>query len=180
MRQSLQSQVDYLTAGASLAATVISDTYAPTAYSLQYRFRRGETVILEDANGDTSAGSWAVAVAGSATAELTPGIMTYVAYATDTAGTIYEAEAGGIPIRGNPARVSRSQSILDAVVAVIEGRADEGQATTALGDVQLQHMTPDELTRWETFYRGRILAEERRLRKSHGMAGGQRLLVEFQ
>ncbi len=179
MRQSLESEISYLTAGTTLSATVSSSTYTPDAYTLQYRFRRASTVLVADAVGDTSAGTWSVELDDEATSDLEPGIMSYVAYATDTAGTVYEAEAGGVAVRGNPAMVTRAQMILDAIVSVIEGRANDGQATVALGDVQLQHMTPDELHSWEGMYRERVNAQERRLRKSHGLASGRTIRTRF-
>jgi hypothetical protein len=158
-----------LTAGESLAATVAFDDYpASSGYTCRYEFAGPSTFYAETT---VSTDSYVLAVHYDVTAELAPGLYSYVGYVTATATDIrYKADSGTIRVKFNPARKTRARVILDAVEALMEGRASDDQRTTKLGEVELQFMTPGDLMKWRNYWRQEVSAEISSAQQGEGAA----------
>ena len=153
------------TAGETVTATLLFDSYHADSYSCRYEFR-AEQVGLYPGNdrfgidATTSGTSFLLTLPAATSEELPPGDLVFTAYVTKTSDSTKKvADSGVIRVKPNPAVVSYNARMLAAVRAVMEGRANNDQLTTQLGDVQLKYMSPTELERWEGLFAARVRSE---------------------
>lgn len=122
-----------------------------------------------------------VTVSAATTAGYLAGDYTWVAIAS--AGTdSYEVDSGTLTVQPkyseNVALDDRSHAkkVLDAIEAVIEGRASKDQQQYTIGNRALTRMPIDELLRFRARYKAEVAAEER---LANGLAGGVKLTVKL-
>jgi hypothetical protein len=170
---------DGWTAGETLPAVVCFDSaYSCAAYGLRYDFTGGVD-HFSVACADTGTG-FRLTVGAATTLPVTPGDYAYVAYATaDTDGAVTAVDRGTVYLAPNPARVSHASRCLTAIRARIEGRASADQLTIQMGDVQLQHMSMDQLIKAAGYFAGQVRAELAASLTAAGSTGRGRILTEF-
>lgn len=158
-----------LRAGENLVATVAFDDYpASDGYTCRYDFR-GPSVFYVEAS--VSSDSYVLALGYADTADLLPGQYIYVGYVTLTSTSVRtEADSGVLNILANPATKTQARVILDALEALIEGRATQDQRTTAIGDVQLQFMAAADLMKWRNYWRAEVASETASALQAEGAA----------
>lgn len=74
---------------------------------------------------------------------------------------------------------SSNKKILDAIVAVIEGRASQDQMSYSIAGRSLSRMSIDDLLQFEGVYRSRWLREQRRLRNKDVGSNDSIILTRF-
>ena len=139
-----------------------------------------ETITATD-NGDAT---HAVTIAAATTAAYAVGMYSWQAYATK-ATERYQVDAGALEVlvdfasqaTGHDGR-SLVKQTLDALEAVILGRASSDQLSIAIQGRSISRIAPTELLKWRDIYRAEYAAEKQRARIANGDAGG-RLLTRF-
>jgi len=174
---SLSDTVADFWAGATATGVVAYDTYPPATYSCTWRFRSATGHF--DISATETGTSYRCTIPASTTEQVDPGDLYFVAYVTDTAGTISVADKGKIIVRPNPRTQSHAEIVLAAINARIEGRATDDQLTIAIADVQLLHMTPAELLTWQRYYSGRVRSEMSNMNAAVGLGRGNKVVTSF-
>lgn len=131
-------------------------------------------------------GNWhQVDVAAATTAGYTAGTYRWQAYVTSGTDRRMVGQ-GDIEILPNFATQSsgydgrsHARTVLDAIEAVIEGRATKDQESYSIGGRSLQRTPIAELLRLRDVYRAEVKAEKVADRLANGMGGARRLLVRL-
>lgn len=165
-------------AGETLEAELSFDDYpAGDGITLKYLFRAGAT--RDDISAVADGTDWTLTVPATDTIRWEPGDCFFSAMYTDADGVVTEIDSGAFVVRMNPSIRSHAERTLDAIQAVMEGRAKSDQLTVTLGDVSLQYMSPVELSKWEDIFAARVNAERDRLRRERGYASRRRVGTMF-
>lgn len=100
--------------------------------------------------------------------------------------TRYTVYSGTITINPNLALAvanydgrSHAKRVLDAIEAVIEGRASRGDQETTIDGTRLVKMTVEQLRGLRSYYRNEYFAEVRRENVKNGKRSGRRILMRF-
>jgi len=169
-------------AGESQTRAVAFDSYPAPTYNCAYQFWlagvKSGRFTLDAVDTGTS---HRITIPHTYTANTPGGTLTYRAVVTAAADStdVKTADAGLITVRPDPTYCSHSEYVLTAIRATIEGRADNDQKTVAMGDVQLQFMSPQQLVTWETAYAGRVRIESDNMRKAMGYESRNSVLARF-
>ena len=134
------------------------------------------------ADGDTHV----IEVASTTTDDWVAGIYKWEAYASIT-GERYLAAAGSIIIKSNPAAAtyvakdnkSHVKRVLEAIEAVIEGRASRADLSYSIQGRSIQHISPAELIKWYSFYKQQYQNELAGEKASNGLGTGHRIITRF-
>jgi len=169
----------YLTAGETLTDDVSFDDVLTATHTVAYSFRWLSGSQTVDAVAD-GASAWTITVPAASTLRWDSGAVTFVAMATETAtGIVTRVDAGTIQVVASPTAETYEMRVLAAVRALIEGRASDGQVTTGLEGLQLQHLTPEELLTWEREYAARVASQLRAAQAAEGTAPRRRVYTRF-
>lgn len=160
-------QQQRLIAGDSLVFTTSVPDYLPSAgYTLTYRLVRRDAAgaALSFAAG-TTGDLFSVNVTPATTATWTPGRYTWAAYASK-AGERYTVDQGELVIEADPAVItapydnrSHARKVLDAIEAVLEGRASTDQQQVSVAGRTLTRMPITELLLLRDRYRTEVASE---------------------
>jgi hypothetical protein len=128
-------------------------TYAIVKAGVRY-------AVTASDNGD---GTHLVSVTAATTALWEPGAYHWQAYATK-ASERYTVAAGALTVVANFAAGaadgrSHVARTLDALEAVLEGRASSDQLAYSIGGRSISKMTPEQLLTWRDKYRAELAAE---------------------
>lgn len=154
--------------------------YPPASYTLSYSLRlfgTGTTEIEITASGSGS--DYLVEVAAADTAAETAGSYAWQAYITRNSDSErITVDRGTVLLRANRDAStddprSHAQKMLDAIEALMEGRASSAEASYSIGDRSLTKLTPDELIRWRNFYRAEVRAERQAETIANGGGNGR-------
>lgn len=133
-------------------------------------------------NGD---GTHLINVAASTTATWEPGTYSWQSYVTKS-GERYHIAAGTIEIKRNFAQQaygydarSHVKITLDALEAVIQGRASKEQKSHTIGDRAIEFMDPGDLIKWRNLYKKEYRREQKAEKLRRGIDGGDKFLVRF-
>lgn len=74
---------------------------------------------------------------------------------------------------------SHARKTLDALNAMIEGRASMEQKSFTIRERAVELLSPDELIKWRTYYAGLVAAEEAQARVAAGLPDPRRKYVRF-
>lgn len=74
---------------------------------------------------------------------------------------------------------SHAKTVLDAIEALIEGRATSDVAQYSIAGRSIVKMSPEELLKWRSFYRMEYQAEMDAEKIASGLATGRKILVRF-
>lgn len=152
-------------AGDTLAWTdSLADYPAPT-WTLKYSlWKYGKTVIT--ITGTSSGTDHAIAITAAASKNYAAGVWQWTAYAEKGSGATLERktiESGLVTIKPDIASASTSadlrshaQKVLDAIEAVLEGRASHAEMSLTVNGKAIQYLKPDELIRWRSVYRREV------------------------
>ncbi len=143
------------------------------SYTLQIVMKLGAgaplTFDLNDVSGDHG-GTLSFAAAAA-------GIYAYAIKATRIADdAVRTVASGSIRVLPDPSAQdvrSHAEKVLDAIEALIEGRATKDVTSYSIAGRSLTRMSPDELVKWRSHYRNEV-AKQRNAGKP---AGGRRIIL---
>lgn len=168
-------------AGDTVKWTRLLSDYPPSIWTLSYALRGlpGEINITATDNGD---GSHLVSVTPATTVAWKPGRYSWTAKVTN-GSDVYTVDSGFVEILEDLSEISgahdtrsHARKMLDALEAVLEGRASRSDTTYRLPDGRsLQNMTHLELRNEWIFWHAKVVQEER----AAGLRPGNRILVRF-
>lgn len=176
-----------LIAGDTLRFTTsVPDYPATDGYTLTYR------LVRRDAGGTAieiiavaSGSDYEVNVAPATTAAWVAGKYTWAAYASKALER-HTVERGEIEIKPDPAAVtapyddrSHARKTLDAIQALMEGRASVDQQEITLAGRSLKLMDPEDLLVWLDKYTWLVRQEEEAARLAAGLPSRNRVLTRF-
>lgn len=160
----------------------LSDFPAPT-YALTYSFVNagGQFAVTGTADGATHA----MTISAETSAALTAGVYHWQAYATSGttrflagSGTTEALPDFAVETSGYDDR-SHVKKTLDAIEAVLEGKASKDQLASSVNGISITRLTPAELLVWRDkylrFYR-QELADER---SRQGLPSGKKIRTRF-
>jgi len=157
--------------------------YPASIWTLKYYFVKTneQIVITASANGD----HFRVVVAASVTANYSVGIYKWNAYVSK--GTErYKVDEGTLEIKADYAAQttgydSRShvKKTLDAIEAVIEGRATQDHLSYSIAGRSIAKISPEELIRWWSFYKQQYQRELDAERIANNLGTSKKILTRF-
>lgn len=172
-----------ITAGDTIAWTrSLADYPASSGWTLSYALRSATGMI--DITASASGADHAVSVAASVSKTWTPGTYAWAAFVTKAAER-YEVARGEILVRPNLAQAAplddrtHARKVLDAIEAVIEGRASKDQEEYTIGDRSLKRTPIVELIRLRGVYRGEVRREQQAQAIAKGLSSGANIFVRF-
>lgn len=74
---------------------------------------------------------------------------------------------------------SHARKCLDAIEAVMEGRASKDIINTTIAGQSVGRMTPEQLAFWRNYYRQEVASEEAAVNAANGNATGRNILIRF-
>lgn len=74
---------------------------------------------------------------------------------------------------------SHARKVLDALEALLEGKATRDQMAYTINGRSLERLKPEEVIKWRSFYRAEVLREERAEAIASGLGGGARVVVRL-
>ena len=156
MTSSLFDQVAQIQAGETLGPVALGYADFPRSggWSLSCIVfgQSGPECDAVAATAGTDADSFSLTIPAATTAAMKGGRKSFVIEATHATKGAYIAERGSLLVLWNPRTKTQEMTILENIRAVKAGLATDGQRTTGLDGLQLQHMTPAQLDSWEARY----------------------------
>lgn len=155
--------------------------YPAGTWSLTYHLRNASAAYNVTATADGTTHS--VSVPAATTATYKPGRYDWIARVTDGTDT-FTVDTGSLTILPNlgatGAQDGRSyeRRVLDAIEAVLEGRASHDQASYSIGNRSLSRMSIAELMTFRDKFKAAVLKQEREARLAKGL-GVPRVQVRF-
>lgn len=139
--------------------------------------------VAATASGD----EFLVQVAAGTTAGWPAGVYTYAAYVQDAGATVrHTVEVGKFTVRPDPVAAesgldmrSHARRVLEAVEAVLEGRATQAHSEYVIGGRQLKFIPMADLLALRDKYRGEVWAEDDARSAAAGVGTRRKLLVRF-
>ena len=156
--------------------------YPASTWTLTYALVDSNRKITITASADDDTHS--VSVAMATTAAYVPGIYHFQAYVTDGTDR-FKVDEGTVEVLPNFAAAtaydnrSHVKKVLDALEALIEGKASKDKASYSIGGRSISHMSPAELIEWRDNYRAQYVREIRKERIAQGKAAGSTVKVRF-
>ena len=166
----------------------LANTYPIGSYALTYEFHEDSggggshkfTLTATEADN-----TYYIEAASSSTTGYTVGDYIWEAYITKSADSNrVMVDSGRTTITQNLANTnadlrSHAKKVLDAIEAVIEGRATIDQSSFSLGGRSLSRMSVDELMTFRDRYRAEYLKEIKLARIRNGQGTGNTIKVRF-
>ncbi len=162
------------------------EAYAGVAFDLKYVFRPatgGETTV--EATATVSGTEYRISLGSTVTAAMAAGRWYWSAYLIRVSDSQrVQIDDGETTVEANRAldpsdTRSHAQRTLDAIQAVIEGRATEDVQSYTIGGRQINKMGPDDLIRWKNHYRQEVEAEQNAARRRNGLPSKNTINVRF-
>ena len=166
--------------------TDLNTDYPNDSYTLKYALRLQASTATElEINASASGDDYLVSVASSATATYTAGDYTYQCY------IIRNSDSARITIRTGTLKVvanrdastadprTNAKIFLDAIQAVIEGRATRDQESYSIAGRSLSRTPLEELHKFEAIYKSRVFQEEQNERMKRCQCTGGQVKVGF-
>lgn len=162
----------------------LSDYPAPT-WTLKYRFKNAAGGFEVVATADGS--SFAVTVPHTTTDDFAAGDYEYVAW-VEGGGERYTVKAGAFKVLPNLTAAaatdaldtrSHARKALDAIEAVIEGRATKDQEAYTINGRSVQRTPLAELITFRDRYRAEVRREEQAARLAAGLPSRKGIFVRF-
>ena len=168
-------------AGDTVAWTKSLNDYPATAWTLYYALQRDGGSISIEASADGNTHS--VSVAAATTATWVPATYQWTAYVSDGTNR-YTVETGEITIKPNPTAGGYdtrgyAKRMLDAIEALLEGRATSDVSSYSIGGRSLSKMSVSELVQWRQKFRREYESEKAAERVARGLNTGRKILTRF-
>lgn len=166
--------------------TDLGSDYPPASYSLSYKARlenSGTTVLSITAS--ESGDDYIVEVGATTTAAWTVGVYHWQAYITRTSDSErITIDSGTFEVKADRATATtdprtHAKITLDAIEAVIEGRASKDQAAYSIGGRSLSRTPIGELLALRSTYKAEVQREERADRIANGLGHAGNIKVRF-
>lgn len=170
-----------LYAGDSWAWTRELPDYPPATHTAVWYFEKADANLA--VSGTTSGDLFAAAVAAATTDPYSPGDYQWrlvITRTADSARTV--VEKGFVSLLANPASAgsrdwrSHARKTLQAIEAVIEGKATTDQQAVSIGGRSLSRIPWADLTLLHDRYRALVAKEEGDARIASGLPSGRRIL----
>lgn len=170
--------------GDTLALLVsLSDYPANEGWALSYSFRGGGSSI--DLTSVASGSSHLVSVAATVTTDWLPGNYSGIGKVTDGT-TVITVWRGTLQILADLSEEaenydprSHAQKCLDAINAVMEGKATKDVLQTTIAGQSVGRMTWTELMSAKAYYQDLVDKERTAIDAANGRGGGNQILVRF-
>jgi len=181
-----------ITAGDTIAWTKTLSSYPAEAFALYYVLQplAGGAPVTIEATADGT--NHNITISAATSADFLPGEYRWVAYVIDTATTTerHTIAAGNLTIAPDPLAFSvttdlrsHARKTLDAIEAVLEGRASQSQSEYSVsfgGNTRMVKNIPiAELLQLRSAYAQEVRREEQAEKLSAGLGGGNRILTRF-
>lgn len=161
----------------------LTDYSAPT-WTLKYAFKNAAARFEITATGSGTTHS--VTVARGTTDDYAAGVYQWVAY-VESATERFEVDGGTLTVLPDYAQASQvarddrthARIVLDALEAVIEGRASKDQQSYQINGRSLERMPVKDLLAFRAQYRAEVESEEINARLESGQIGAPRLLARL-
>lgn len=183
------AEPDVLTAGDTWAWTRTLEVYSPdSGWVLSYRLVSPTvTQPITIAGSNNGNGDHKIEVDATVTASYAAGFYTWQAYVTNAGtGERYKVFDGQLTIEANFATQagafdarSHVKQTLDALEAIIAGRASVDQEHYAIAGRSLQRMSVRDLHFWRDKYRGYYASELRAQRRDRGLSSSSKVRARF-
>lgn len=154
-------------------------------YTLKYWFKKsGATGANFSITATADGANHSVSVAAGTTQGYTAGAYTWVAVAT-AGSEAYEVDKGTLQILPRYDQVanlddrSHTRKMVDAIEALMEGRATVDQMQYQINGRMLTRMSIGDLITWRDKYRAEVNAEKQAEAIANGLATKNRILVRF-
>ncbi|MCC7202440.1 MAG: hypothetical protein IT393_07265 [Nitrospirae bacterium] len=166
--------------------TDLSSDYPASIWTLKYVLR-GPSVqnVTATAEGD----NFSITISASASAKWLQGNYLWEAYATKGSGDSLErylVDSGTLTIKQNLEAVtgiydgrSHCKKMLDAIEAIMEGRATKEHESIQIAGRSITLLRPEELIKWRSFYQAEYKRELAAEKIARGEATGRRILTRF-
>jgi len=142
----------------------LSDYLASDSWTLSYALVNVDNLITITATADGD--DHLVEVAAATTAGYAPGSYNWQAYVIKS-GERYQVDSGVLEVKPNFAEQtagydgrSHVKKVLDALDALIEGKATSDQLAYSIAGRSISKMSPEELIKWRDLYAGRYQREQ--------------------
>jgi len=176
------TEPDEIVAGETLVWTRNLSEYPPATWTLSYEFRGAGSFTI---TATASAGLHSVSVPFATTDAYPVGDYWWSSYVTDGTSR-YRVDTGQAKVvkdfsdatAGFDGR-SHAQRTLDAIEAMIEGRATKADTSITIGDRSIKRLSPAELVQWRSVYRAEVKAEKKALRRKRGLDTQNSVWVQF-
>ena len=160
----------------------LADYPASAGWTLKYRFKNsaGGFEIVATASGD----SYAISVTAATTAAYTAGTYTWEAWVEGGSSEKYTIDAGTFTVRLDYRAAvagaalddrSHAKKVLDAITAVIEGRASKDQERYKISDRELWRTPISDLLKLRQRYQSEVNAEINAQKMNDGLASGRKI-----
>ena len=174
-------------AGATVQWTKSLSDFPAATWTLAYTFVGSVVKLNLTATVSGSLHLLTITQVQSATMNLGATTLPYFWQSYASSGTErYKVGEGNIDVLADLADASvgydgRSyvKKTLDALDAIILGKASKDQKMALVGDRQIQRMSPAELLQWRSFYQAEYKAELAALAIANGEPAGNKVLVSF-
>jgi len=160
----------------------LSADYPASSWTLTYELRGPQQItITATADGD----DFSVSVGTSTTAGWTAGDYWWAAYVSDGTDR-YRVDGGTLTIKPDLATTgavydgrSHAKKVLDAIEAVIEGRASKDQMSYTIAGRSLARTPIADLLRLRDSYKAEYKAEQKAEKIDRGVKTGDKILTRF-
>jgi hypothetical protein len=179
------AEPSYFVAGDTVTWTKAVSGYPATAgWTLEYYFWNATADYSVEAAADGS--DYEITIAAAVSAEYAPGRYQWRAVVSK-AGERYAVASGEIEIRHDPASGdgtgiddrSQVKVALDAIEAVLAGRASKDQESYTINNRSLNRTPIADLILLRNHYRREYAREQREKRIAEGLGGGGKMLIRF-
>jgi hypothetical protein len=154
----------------------LANDYPAPTWTLKYAFKNAVQHFELTAAADGT--FFAASVAMSTTANYVAGKYSWVAW-VETASERHEVDRGWLTVlpafTGTTVLDDRSHArkVLEALEALIEGKATADQMEYTIGSRSLKRIPPADLITWRDKYRGLVFAEDAAERRRNGYGAGR-------
>lgn len=186
--QTLTREPEQITAGDTTKwKRSFSEFPAPTwvlTYELRSKENTGQKITITAVqDGVTSDHLATISATGSATWK--PGFYTWAAYMT-AGSERKQVDRGHFEILPNLATAaanfdgrSHTKKVLDAINALLEGKALHDKESYTIANRSIKHMSIDELLKWRSRYQAEFRREQDALKIEKGLGTGNKLKTRF-
>lgn len=163
MADILTKEPNLIYAGDTLKFTKSLSDYPATIWTLKYFFLKSGVQITFTASA--SGNNYIIEIAASTTAAWKVGTYNWIAYVS-TLTERHQVGTGTVEIKPNLEALttgydarSHVKKVLDAIEALLEGRATADVMSYAIAGISISKMTPEELIKWRDIYKADYLRE---------------------
>lgn len=181
-----------ITAGDTVQWTKTLSDYPADAYALNYTLQPISGGTPLEVTAAASGTDHAVTISAATSAGYSSGDYRWFSFVSDLATSTqrFTLEHGSLSILPDPATFttasdlrSHARTVLDAIEAVLEGRATSAQAEYSLNvagnQTQIKYIQIADLLKLRSYYAAEVKREDQAEAIAKGMGSGNRILVRF-